>query len=1649
MYRIKPKHRIIAVFLTLNFLTTLLPVNLLYANTNGPKAPEAASFEPVDATDMVNLVTGDFSYVLPLLNVPSPEGGYPLALAYHAGIAMDQEASWVGLGWNLNPGAINRNVNGYPDDYNSSEITEYFYDEGGTITESHFSIGWSPDPLGKASVGLNFSWGSHKAFGGAIDIGYGIGNYSIGTEGVSVGLGIKVNGLTFGINVDSNGNFGANAGIDNNGVGFGVGYSSQGGFSPTASMSIGGDGKKSNALNVSLSSSGIGFTYGRKGEKINNNSKTVASGSGVGLQLAFNNSSSMGDYTNETSGWSIPFWIPTPIGFFSGSFGKKKLRYYIGKKEKNYVSGPLFFKSSLVDTEKWKVTCSTYGGVFGDELGPCEVTYFDNFNDALVEYNNSDCDTCRYPLQIEYNQAFMDMYEFTLEQNEINIAKIANNIEPTKSNLSFPSYDNYNVQAQGLSGNMSSKLWENGGIFGLSSRETQEKYQLEYTYNGASDYLPDFIKFSETPYFQFNNEINTYLGVSKAEMSAYEGVVNDVFKFKRTPSDLYDGGVVSDALTRRPNSNHIKYASNKELMDNPFSGYIAPNIVGFDRSKMPMDGIGAFQITAADGKTYHYSLPVYNHETIIRSFGMVKDDNGNPKSEASAYQEKRQLEPYATHWLLTAVTGPDYVDDGDGLAGEGDLGYWVDFEYGLWSDTFAWKAPYGKDYLENPENQNIKTWIKGRKQLYYLDRVKTRTHTALFVKSQRTDATSEEWAYRSVDHIDGSNSGNTASLYNDDNVGLRFTIPAQEQLKLDKIVLVKNEHDTFGKDTSGTPNSEVTINYTHSNKPAQTAGYNLANNVLDVNDDIGETKAVKVIDLIYAPSNRLKSGQGSLALDKVNFKGKSGIRVLPPYKFDYKNRLPSDNIDYLYNIEDKDAWGYHKDDNSLWSLKEITTPQGGKIQIEYEEHNLIPVMKSEVRFTNGEGDYKISKINNIDFRITSKNDLGLLVNDELDFKYNFICVIRSKTGLITLNECDEERIATVIQDEGDNSYLIKLDNPVSCNCGNSGVTIRSLEFLNASYETDKPIYNYGGIRTKSIVTNDGLESYKTEYKYGDNEDGVGYVSYLPFAPELQEEMPYAQELPAPKVMYEYVTVQSYNTQEQPINGKTVYKFNVIKEKNENKVKYGNFFEIDATYDEDSVNDQGTTIRNYVGNYTIKDNLAAIGQLIEVSTYNSEGHLLNKIVNHYYDPEETPNNIGVTQESYHSYKSIEFENTNEKWNVGSSSTRITYPSLSKGTTEYRDGFVYTTDYLNIDPIVGQATEIVTSNAKGNAIKSKTIPAYTKYPQMGSKADDPAYKNMLTQEAMTISEKFDNGQWEKTGAAITTWYDWGNNVWRKQKNFTWDGSLDSDGYFQNYSDEDDNFDWVNNIPGTSDSEWKQLSEITRYNDFSAPLEVMDINGNYTATKYDHGNEKIIAVCNAAYGAMFYSGAEDEDGSRNFGGDVQKGSAGDSPYAHTGNKALYVTSDDTAFKVTPSVSGTYKVSAWVRGGGTNNTKVMVGTTPYGFRESEKVVAGEWTQLNFYPEVTAGDEVYMTSDSYSVHIDDFRMHPISSAMTSYVYNEWDELAFILGPNNMATGYVYDEAGKLKSVFSEVEDFNGANTGGLKLAKQYDYTYKSLQPVE
>jgi hypothetical protein len=93
--------KFLAVFLLITILESTIHATVSLALTTGPHQPEYTSYESADATDMVNLLTGDFTFNLPILEVPGPDGGFSVPLTYNAGIGVDQEASWVGLGWTL------------------------------------------------------------------------------------------------------------------------------------------------------------------------------------------------------------------------------------------------------------------------------------------------------------------------------------------------------------------------------------------------------------------------------------------------------------------------------------------------------------------------------------------------------------------------------------------------------------------------------------------------------------------------------------------------------------------------------------------------------------------------------------------------------------------------------------------------------------------------------------------------------------------------------------------------------------------------------------------------------------------------------------------------------------------------------------------------------------------------------------------------------------------------------------------------------------------------------------------------------------------------------------------------------------------------------------------------------------------------------------------------------------------------------------------------------------------------------------------------------------------------------------------------------------------------------------------------------------
>ncbi|HEV2479724.1 MAG TPA: hypothetical protein VGS79_08660, partial [Puia sp.] len=142
------------------------------ARIGGPNQPEMGSFKSVNMSNMVNLFTGNFSYNIPLLDV----GGYPVNLYYDGEVGPEQDASWVGLGWNINPGSISRNMRGIPDDFDGTD----------TLVQT---TNLKPNITYGVSTGADFEYTGIKFLPPSLDLTLGVSwnNYL----GLALDLGVK------------------------------------------------------------------------------------------------------------------------------------------------------------------------------------------------------------------------------------------------------------------------------------------------------------------------------------------------------------------------------------------------------------------------------------------------------------------------------------------------------------------------------------------------------------------------------------------------------------------------------------------------------------------------------------------------------------------------------------------------------------------------------------------------------------------------------------------------------------------------------------------------------------------------------------------------------------------------------------------------------------------------------------------------------------------------------------------------------------------------------------------------------------------------------------------------------------------------------------------------------------------------------------------------------------------------------------------------------------------------------------------------------------------------------------------------------------------------------------------------------------------
>lgn len=899
----KPGRKFCARVLLLVMLGQTLGVPTANALTGGPSQPESRAFEPVGTTEMVDLFTGDFTYNIPLFELPGPNGGYPFNLAYHAGIGLEDESSWTGLGWNLNPGAINRQMRGLPDEFDGDSL----------YTTMSIAPNITAGVVGGANAEI---FGGDKIQGGVKASFY---NNNYRGLGYSIGANMSV-GQTLGSGMTSK--LGLNLDVDN-----------RDGVMASPSLSIGSK----------LGEFGISSNYSSKGglSQVNysySNSKltgilmnSLIQGAGSSLSLAHPGYTPQVPQMMKSKNLAIMFKAG---GSVFGVFGN------------GYVQG--YYNESELANDKKSTPTRSYGYINLHKVEEDDeyVTDINREKDGLVskETPNLGIPFLTYDIYSASGQGISGMFrpyrndlgivtdgsvKSTSESRDIGIDALAKHV-----GVNFTTMSNESISGKWTSGNS----LDTQNLLGYERLETDKSFEPWYfKVHGEQVVNP----INRTEHLGGEKAVRFQLSGSGEQVNVINRLVNE----DGLESQL--GGRGFHTVDRNSRNQDIIPISNRDIVNKeidddsttlfkPFQiSYInsLDSTVLFDRTDQnlyPSHHWAGYQAVTANGIRYNYALPAYNrsHEDMsfttydpVGNVAKVNEENGFPDYQVPQTEEffkKTEIPDYAHSYLLTSVLGPDYVDvTGNGLT-EDDLGYWVKFTYRQITDGdmdgdnyFAWRDPFVSAHLmegfRSDAADDKGSFSYGTKEIWYLAMAETKTHIAEFSLSDRKDGRPPASKFQDTPEI-----GNMALK------------------KLDEISLYTRE----GGDTI--PIKKVRFEYS----------YGLCQGIPNYQGEPGE------------PS--LDNG-GKLTLKKLWFEyGKSSRGSLNPYEFSYNNE---NDTDFRYELGALDRWGtfrphmegdptYNQDmpyttqnpssredlNNyaAAWSMSEIRLPSGGKVRVDYE-----------------------------------------------------------------------------------------------------------------------------------------------------------------------------------------------------------------------------------------------------------------------------------------------------------------------------------------------------------------------------------------------------------------------------------------------------------------------------------------------------------------------------------------------------------------------------------------------------------------------------------------------------------------------------------------------------------------------------------------
>lgn len=929
--------KILAYYLALMmFLQVTQPIKM-YALTSGPTQPEFNGFTPIGTSDMVDLTSGDFNYNIPVMDV----GGYPINLAYNSGVTMDQEASWVGLGWNLNVGQIERQVRGLPDDFNGDKVV------------------YENELRDNVTVGMNLG-ANIAAFGwDGLSLGVGLGVESNNYEGISFrpsfGIGFQLSdNVSVGMNLSSAVGEGATV-TPNIGISRKLGETNGVTTSLSSSVSLGLSSRKGvENLNISsgasLKSGKFESSKARREGTGQDTYQGSGGGNGLGGSISFNNQS----------------YSPSKrIGFENTNFTFNAA-----------IGGEVFGAESQVQVTGY----GSYQKIHPDykyrteKAFGYEYTHHKKDQSGVLDFNRAD------ERAVTVNTLSLPVTNYTYDIYNIEGQGVSGMFRPFRSQVS--NVYNDKVLDFGSGRNFGAEIGLGNLVHGGGDFNSTPSYSSTGPWSSGNNVLPYFKEsIDDVNNLKYESATFKLVGgmVIDPNQNIYENKIHttEALKFK------INGGNKNGSTMPNYISNNSVYAiSSKIKRENRFlrnqvvqkvtaieadgDAFINRNINATSNRKHHTAGIKVLQ---TDGSTYVYGTTVYNTKKVEATFDVSKNKdaintgnstglieyllpNNGPNSRVDGsinssgisdqFLNRINTPAYAHSYLISAVLSSDYEDiDGNGPS-INDLGSYTQFQYKITDSNYKWRVPFESNTatynngLISKDYDQKGNYIYGEKELVYLDKIVTKTHVAFFDLEDRKDAIG----------VAGENGGAGSG----------------RMKKIKSIRLYSRPEVTIaGIITDPGINGNV--------KPIKTAHFVYSYNLCG-----GSDLRNKVGGLLT--NNEISNNGGKLTLEKIYFTYRgSNMGKYTPYKF-YYGKEKSDEVVQGYSIVSDpinnphyhskgfDIWGNYKlnqGDGSLnsianntefpfvnqneetaneniqaWSLKSIELPSGGIISIETE-----------------------------------------------------------------------------------------------------------------------------------------------------------------------------------------------------------------------------------------------------------------------------------------------------------------------------------------------------------------------------------------------------------------------------------------------------------------------------------------------------------------------------------------------------------------------------------------------------------------------------------------------------------------------------------------------------------------------------------------